>query len=113
MTGSSVVLSVGDPPRVVGYEDERVKEESHSVVEGLGSGESLVTTFVTENPDSSHNPTLNSPVQCPGSPFGSESSPSVEYFSIETESGVNEGSSVSESGNESEIPENVSERDEG
>ena len=38
-----VVLGVRDAPRVVRDEDERVENESHDVVEGLGRAESLVS----------------------------------------------------------------------
>jgi hypothetical protein len=44
VSGSGVVLGVRDTPRVVRYENERVKEESDGVVEGLRGRESLVTT---------------------------------------------------------------------
>lgn len=50
VAGSGVVLGVGDTPRVVGYKDERVEEETHRVVEGLRSRESLVTTCHREKP---------------------------------------------------------------
>lgn len=111
VSGSGVVLGVRDTPRVVRYENERVKEESDGVVEGLRGRESLVTTFVTENPNTSHNPTLDSPVQGPRGPLGSESSPSVESITLETKGGIDEGSGVSESGDESEIASDIGERD--
>lgn len=43
VSGGSVVLAVRDTPRVVGDEDERVKDQAHRVVDGLGGGEGLMS----------------------------------------------------------------------
>ena len=45
VSGSGVVLGVGDSPRVVGDEDEGVENESDGIVEGFRGRESLVTAW--------------------------------------------------------------------
>jgi hypothetical protein len=51
MTGSGVVSSVRNSPRVIRHKENRVKNPSDSVVDVLGRGEGLVTTFVGNDPE--------------------------------------------------------------
>jgi hypothetical protein len=51
VTGSGVVTTVRDPPRVVRDQEGRVQDPSYRVVDGLGLGEGLVTTLVSDDPE--------------------------------------------------------------
>ena len=59
VTGSLVVLAVGDFPREIWDEQCRVADPTNCVIENLGGGERLVTAFMCQNPDTSGNHTLN------------------------------------------------------
>jgi hypothetical protein len=47
VTGSGVVTTVGNSPGVVRNEEQRVNDQTDGVVDSLGRGVGLVTTFVT------------------------------------------------------------------
>jgi hypothetical protein len=49
VTGSSVVLAVRDPPRMVRDEEDRVENPSNKVVDPLAGRVALVTTLVAES----------------------------------------------------------------
>lgn len=51
VSGSGVVTSVGDSPRVVRYEKNRVKNPSDGVVDVLGRRKRLMTAFVGDDPE--------------------------------------------------------------
>ena len=67
VTGSLVVLSVGNLPREVRDEQSRMADPSDSVVQPLGRRERLVTTLVSQNPDTGAEETLKNGVQPPQS----------------------------------------------
>lgn len=65
VTSGLVVLSVGDLPREVRDEQSRVADPTDSVVQPLGRRERLVTTLVSQNPDTGTEETLKNSVQAP------------------------------------------------
>lgn len=66
VSGGVVVLSVGNLPGEVGNQQRAVKDPSNGVVENLGLREGLVTTLVSENPDSSSEKSLGESIDSPG-----------------------------------------------
>lgn len=66
--GVAVVLGVRDAPRVVRYEEGRVANQPHQVVNGLGLRKRLVPTLVSEDPHPGHLRALHEPVQGPQQP---------------------------------------------
>lgn len=66
--GVTVVLGVGDAPRVVRYEEGRVADQPHEVVDGLRLGKRLVAALVGEDPYPGHLRALHEPVQRPQQP---------------------------------------------
>lgn len=62
-----VVLAVGDFPGKVRHQKERVADPANSVIENLGRGESLVTTLVGHNPETSSEEALHKGVESPRS----------------------------------------------
>lgn len=62
-----MMLAVGDSPGVEGNEEEGVHDQSHGPVQLLALGESSMSTFVCQNPDTGEDETLNGGVGNPGS----------------------------------------------
>lgn len=60
-----VVLAVRNLPAEVRNEEGRMQDPSDSVVEDLGCAEGLVTTFVSQNPNTSGEKTLHDAIQPP------------------------------------------------
>lgn len=65
VTGGLVVLAVGDLPREVGDQQERVTDPANGVVQGLGRREGLVTALVGQDPETGTDETLNNGVDSP------------------------------------------------
>jgi len=65
VSGSLVVLAVRELPREIWDEESRVADQAGCVIEKLGSGEGLVTTLVSKNPDTGTEETLNNGVEGP------------------------------------------------
>ena len=65
VTGGLVVLAVRDLPGEVRNQQQRVTDPTNSVVQDLGGREGLVTTLVSQNPDTGSNHTLDNSVQGP------------------------------------------------
>lgn len=72
VTGSLVVFAVRDLPGEVWDQQERVADPANSVVQDLGGRESLVATFVGQNPDTGTNETLHNGVHGPEGDAGRE-----------------------------------------
>jgi len=67
VTGSLVVLSVGNLPREVGHQQRGVEDPAHGIVDHLGGREGLVTALVGEDPDASSEQALHESVSSPQS----------------------------------------------
>ena len=65
VTGSLVVLAVGDLPGEVRHEKGGVADEANRVVQHLGGREGLVTTLVSQHPDTGADHTLDDGIQSP------------------------------------------------
>lgn len=65
VTGGLVVLSVRDLPREVRDEQGRMTDPANSIVQPLGRREGLVTTLVSQHPDTRPEHTLDNGVQPP------------------------------------------------
>lgn len=65
VSGSLVVLAVGDLPREVGDQQEGVADPADSVVQDLGGGEGLVTALVGQDPNTGTDEALDNGVQGP------------------------------------------------
>lgn len=65
VAGSFVVLSVGDLPREVRDQQERVAEPADGVIQDLGRRECLVTALVSQNPQTGCDEALNNGVDSP------------------------------------------------
>jgi hypothetical protein len=65
VTSGLVVLAVGDLPREVWDEKSRVKDPADSVVKGLGGREGLVTTLVSNDPQTGTEQALEDGVEGP------------------------------------------------
>jgi hypothetical protein len=59
------VLAVGDPPRVVWHEKQRVADGADGVVDKFTIREGLMAAFVRQHPDTSHHGALTVPVNGP------------------------------------------------
>jgi hypothetical protein len=70
MSGCLVMLSVADLPRKVRNQERRVDNPANSVIHNLGVRERLMTTFVSQNPESSAKETLQEGVDTPQSTAG-------------------------------------------
>ena len=67
MAGEHVMSVVGKLPREVRHHKTWVSEEANDVIQLGVLGESAMTCFMTENPDSGANQALDKAVKCPGS----------------------------------------------
>jgi hypothetical protein len=70
VAGGSVVAAVRDTPRVVGDEEERVKDPADRVVDGLGGRVGLVAGLVGDNPDTGADKTSREDVSRPEGELG-------------------------------------------
>ena len=118
VTRSSVVTSVRDSPRVVRNEESRVQDPANGVVEGLGGTEALVATLVSNDPETGENHALEDPVDGPSAKSGQGllyakreiGRQHIVLLELLGDSGVNERSSVAESGDHRKVTKDIAKR---
>lgn len=99
VTGSLVVLAVGDLPREVGDQQERVADPADGVVQDLGGREGLVTTLVGQDPNTGTDETLDDGIQSPEDDTGRKAGNSLRGDIVVEE--------VEDGGQNEHVPEDI------
>lgn len=110
VTGRSVMLGVGDAPRVVRNEERRVDDPADCVVEGLGLAEGLMTAFVGNDPETGARQTSGKGIGEPSDVTKDLTSGTADELTLSAEEAVDERRRIDEAGDEEAVHGNVRER---